>query len=115
MDRREGPRTHRGTEDSLEREKTEGVSAGLCEAWLPNTINSSYQRLPPNGRVTIRDTNPALLTAWDSAGGNSSQACQDLKPTSQSPVLPHPFMVSGVSMTMTTPVPTTMLPSLHPP
>lgn len=31
MDTREGPGTHRGTEDSLEREETEGVSAGLCE------------------------------------------------------------------------------------
>lgn len=33
MDRREGPGTHRGTEDSLEREETKGVSASLCEAW----------------------------------------------------------------------------------
>lgn len=55
VDRREGPRTGRGPEDSLEVEETEGIRACLREAGSPDR----HQQLL---RVNVREIGPALLT-----------------------------------------------------
>lgn len=57
MDRREGPRTGRETEESLEAEETEGIGASVRLGAL-NATNSSY-RCPP---LSERLIGPALLT-----------------------------------------------------
>lgn len=54
--RRKVPRAHRGTEESLESEETEGLGAGLREAGSPECHQQLLQ-------MNIREIGPILLTS----------------------------------------------------